>query len=63
MQRDFFLMAATPEVKVFLMLEARRRESWDAPSSPAMDPESAAAPAGRDRNRERMFFLGGGGCV
>ncbi|TNN86788.1 hypothetical protein EYF80_002971 [Liparis tanakae] len=47
MHKDFFLMAATPVVKVFLMLVARRKDSWETPSRPAMDPDSTVAPAAR----------------
>lgn len=57
MHRLFFLTAATPVVKVFLMLVARRRASWELPSSPAMDPDRTVAPLARPMNRAPMFFL------
>lgn len=50
-------MAATPVVKVFLMLVARRKDSWETPSRPAMDPDSTVAPAARLVNNELMSFL------
>lgn len=57
MQRDFFLTAATPVVKVFLMLVARRKASWETPSRPAMEPDRVVAPPPRLINRPLMFFL------
>lgn len=57
MHRDFFLTAAMPVVKVFLMLVARRSASCEPPSRPAMDPESTVAPPARPRNRLLMIFL------
>lgn len=57
MQRDFFLTAATPVVKVFLMLVARRKVSWETPSRPAMEPDRMVAPPPRLINRPLMFFL------
>lgn len=57
MHRDFFLTAAMPVVKVFLMLVARRRASWETPSRPAMEPDSTVAPPERPMNRPLMFFL------
>lgn len=55
--RLFFLTAATPVVKVFLMLVARRRASWELPSRPAMEPDSTVAPLARPINSPLMFFL------
>lgn len=57
MHRLFFLTAATPVVKVFLMLVARRRASCELPSSPAMEPDRTVAPLARPINRPLMFFL------
>ena len=57
MHKDFFLIAATPVVKVFLMLVARRRDSWETPSRPAMEPDRTVAPAARLMNNELMIFL------
>lgn len=53
-------MAATPVVKVFLMLVARRKDSWETPSRPAIEPDSTVAPAARPMNNELMIFLQGG---
>lgn len=58
MHRDFFLTAAMPVVKVFLMLVARRKASWEPPSRPAMEPDSTVAPPERPINSPLMFFLG-----
>lgn len=57
MHRDFFLTAATPVVKVFRMLVARRSASCEPPSRPAMEPESTVALPARPRNRLLMIFL------
>lgn len=57
MHEDFFLIAATPVVKVFLMLVARRKDSWETPSRPAIDPDSTVAPPARLINNELMTFL------
>lgn len=57
MHKDFFLIAATPVVKVFLMLVARRKDSWETPSRPAMEPERTVAPLVRLMNNELMIFL------
>lgn len=57
MHKDFFLIAATPVVKVFLMLVARRKDSWETPSRPAMEPDRTVAPPARPRNNELMTFL------
>ncbi len=57
MHKDFFLIAATPVVKVFLMLVARRKDSWETPSRPAMEPDRTVAPAARLMNKELMIFL------
>lgn len=57
MHGDFFFMAATPVVKVFLMLVVRRNPSWEAPSRPAMEPDEAVAPTVRLVNSELMIFL------
>lgn len=57
MQRDFFLTAATPVVKVFLMLVALRRASCDPPSSPAIEPDKTVAPPERPINKPLIFFL------
>lgn len=59
MQRDFFLTAATPVVKVLRMLVARRRASWDPPSNPATEPDSTSADPPRPANRLLMTFLWG----
>lgn len=58
MHSDFFLTAATPVVKVFLMLVARRRASCEPPSSPATEPDSTSAELPRPANRLLMIFLG-----
>lgn len=55
--RLFFLTAAMPVVKVFLMLVARRSASWELPSSPAMEPDNTVAPLARPINSPVMFFL------
>lgn len=55
--RLFFLTAATPVVKVFLMLVARRRASWELPSRPAIEPDNTVAPLARPINNPLMFFL------
>lgn len=57
MHNDFFLIAATPVVKVFLMLVARRKDSWETPSRPAMEPDRTVAPPARLMNNELMIFL------
>lgn len=57
MHSDFFLTAAMPVVKVFLMLVARRKASWEPPSRPAIEPESTVALPARPRNRLLMIFL------
>ncbi len=57
MQRDFFLTAATPVVKVFLMLVALRRANCDPPSSPAIEPDKTVAPPERPINKPLIFFL------
>lgn len=57
MHRDFFLIAATPVVKVFLMLVALRSDSWETPSRPAMEPDNTVAPPGLLINNELMIFL------
>lgn len=57
MHKDFFLIAATPVEKVFLMLEALLKDSWETPSRPAMEPDSTAAPPVRLMNSELMIFL------
>lgn len=57
MHRDFFFIAATPVVKVFLMLVARRKDSWETPSRPAMEPDKTVAPAALLMTSELMFFL------
>lgn len=57
MQRDFFLTAATPVVKVLRMLVARRRASWEPPSSPATEPDSTSADPPRPANKLLMIFL------
>lgn len=57
MHRDFFFIAATPVVKVFLTLVARRTASWDAPSRPAIEPDKTVAPPARFMHRELMIFL------
>lgn len=57
MHEDFFLIAATPVVKVFLMLVARRKDNWETPSSPAMEPDRTVAPPARLMNSELMIFL------
>lgn len=59
MQRDFFLTAATPVVKVLRMLVARRRASWEPPSSPATEPDSTSADPPRPANKLLMTFLWG----
>lgn len=59
MHSDFFLTAAMPVVKVFLMLVARRKASWEPPSRPAMEPESTVAPPARPRNKLLIIFLQG----
>lgn len=59
MQRDFFLTAATPVVKVLRMLVARRRASWEPPSSPATEPDSTSADPPRPANRLLITFLQG----
>lgn len=59
MQRDFFLTAATPVVKVLRMLVARRRASWEPPSSPATEPDSTSAEPPRPANRLLITFLQG----
>lgn len=59
MHSDFFLTAATPVVKVFRMLVARRRASCEPPSSPATEPDSTSAELPRPANRLLMIFLGG----
>ncbi|TNN80785.1 hypothetical protein EYF80_009019 [Liparis tanakae] len=51
------LLLATPVVKVFLMLVARRRASWELPSKPAMEPDNTVAPLARPMNSPLMFFL------
>lgn len=61
MQRDFFLTAATPVVKVLRMLVARRRASWEPPSSPATEPDSTSADPPRPANRLLITFLQGTG--
>lgn len=57
MHKDFFLTAAMPVEKVFLMLVARRRDSWEIPSRPAMEPDRALVPPALLMNRELMIFL------
>lgn len=57
MHSDFFLIAATPVVKVFLMLVARLRDSWETPSRPAMELDRTAVPPTRFMNNELMIFL------
>lgn len=57
MHKDFFLIAATPEVKVFLMLVALRRDNWETPSRPAMEPDRTVAPPDRLINNEVRIFL------
>ena len=57
MHKDFFLIAATPVVKVFLMLVARRKDSWETPSRPAMEPDKTVAPPLRLMTSELMIFL------
>lgn len=57
MHNDFFLIAATPVVNVFLMLVARRKDSWETPSRPAMEPDRTVAPPARLMNNELMIFL------
>lgn len=46
-----------PVEKVFLMLVARRRDSWEIPSRPAMEPDRALVPPALLMNRELMIFL------
>lgn len=57
MHKDFFFIAATPVVKVFLTLVARRMDSWETPSRPAMEPDKTVAPATRLMHNELMIFL------
>lgn len=57
MHKDFFLIAAMPVVKVFLMLVARRKDSWEIPSRPAMDPDRTLVPPALLMNKELMIFL------
>lgn len=56
MHNDFFLIAATPVIKVFLMLEALRRVMLEAPSKPAME-SNTVDPPGLLMNNELMIFL------
>lgn len=57
MHNDFFLIAATPVVKVFLILVARRKDSCEMPSRPAMDPDKIVVPPARLMNNELITFL------
>lgn len=55
--KDFFLTADMPVEKVFLMLVARRRESCEIPSRPAMEPDRTLVPPALLMNKELMIFL------
>lgn len=57
--KDFFLIADMPVEKVFLMLVARRRESCEIPSRPAMEPDRTLVPPALLMNKELMIFLQG----
>lgn len=57
MHTDFFFMAATPVVKVFRMLVALRKASWEPPSRPAMDPDNTIVVPARPAKRLLIIFL------